>query len=315
MNTLPPEIIDLIVSFYSSPALLYIPVFHESVKRVLYSTPDIKRIDRFRGSNHVRKLDLRRVYYTSRGIGRILRQCPLLHTFIAPVKGFTAVVYASLKRCRVHTLDVSANSEHTKIDSFLSLVSAIKTLKRVTFPRFTTGDGTVTWPALEYVGLSGSITDGLLQRHPLPAIQELRLHSVALSTYGVSSLLSSVGNQLQSLEVMYPMDIANDALTMVLTQCPVLKYLRCSVEYITRDFLLSPPHPLRELQLDAAGGLLRAENKITPDDVSMAILGPLEHLRIVRYGISLNWSSRRDNRDLADLLEDNGGYLHCLQYS
>lgn len=98
--------------------------------------------------------------------------------------------------------------------------------------------------------------------------------------------------------------------------CPNLTFFKGFVDYFTQEMFQNIPeaHPLETLVLDSAGGLLDRRNKISPDDLSLAIVeGRLSHLRQVRWSLQVGWRSERsDVQDLGDLLADADGNIRSI---
>lgn len=332
---LPQEIVDCIVAhlFPSEKnygILLHVNwAIHRAALPHIYKAPQItsKNLSAFgetmtsRQCVHycalVRVLNLQKVIHGAKvsQMSRILRKCSRsLLEFYAPQVGFTQSAFRAIGLLpHIRVLDLSSVSEKVEVTFFLAALAKAETLEMVNFPRFsknTLGPLKTRWPThLKHIGLSGAVDDELLDmKFPSGVDSVVFQHCLSITLPGVLTFLERIGPQLRSFAALYPLALPSDAFNNLLSLCPALIYFKGYVDYFTRAFFLSIPdsHPLETLVLDSAGGLLDRENKINPDDVSLAIVeGKLNRLRKVRWSLQVGWRTEKsDVRDLGDLLAD-----------
>lgn len=337
-DALPQEIVDQIIAYlfpsknnqghllqvcwsfyYASIAHIYSSP-HLSSKNLLRFSETISSRQSAKLGELVKILNLRHVIHGAKAsqMSRVVRRCSThLEEFYAPQVGFQQSAFRAIGLCsRIKVLDLNAVSEKVELSYFLSAIAKAETLETINFPRFsknTDGPLEVQWPPnLKHLWLSGAVDDDLLAHEMPKSVDTIIVQNCPTITLeGLLELLGRLGSQLRSFTALYPLPLPANSLDLLFVLCPALQYFKGYVDYFTQELFRTIPdnHPLDTLVLDSAGGLLDRGNKITADDVSLAIVeGRLSNLRRVRWSLQVGWRSEKsDVRDLGDLLADANG--------
>lgn len=335
---LPQELVSLIISYLfpsekNQGHLLYInwPIYHAALPHI-YKNPQLSSSNLLKFTNTisarqsawcgdmVEVLNIRKVIHGAKAsqMSRLVRRCAKsLREFYAPQVGFAQSAFRAIGLCtNIKVLDLNAVSEKVELSFFLAAIAKAHTLEVINFPRFsknTDGPLVVAWPPnLKHLWFSGAVNDAMLE-HELPqSVNSVVFQNCPnVSFAGLLSFLGRIGPQLMSFSALYPLPLPSNSLDLLLVLAPNLVHFKGYVDYFTHDLFQNIPddHPLEMLVLDSAGGLLDRGNKISADDISLAIVnGKLNKLRRVRWSLQVGWRAERlDVQDLQELLDDVGG--------
>lgn len=176
-----------------------------------------------------------------------------------------------------------------------------------------------TWPAtLKKLHISGGIHDQPLVslRSLPPSLSSLSIGNCPhLSIVSIGSILRTKGSQLRHLEIIAPIPaLAQDhkPLSSYMEYVPNLLYLKISLDFVSRSFLLSEidkgdQYSLRQLDLDCFDPA--DTDTFTAYDVWAAIAydSGFGRVRKVRVHRRLGWAATEDGKeqvkDLDDLLK------------
>ncbi|EKG11736.1 hypothetical protein MPH_11229 [Macrophomina phaseolina MS6] len=284
----------------------------------------------------VRVLDLNHIVHqssksiTARLLGRTKQH---LEVFVAPQAAFAVNCFAALSKCtNLRVLNLSLICEAVSISALAQTIKQLPNLKRLFFPRSSSDSAfdasTIAWPPLEELYLSGSLEGYFVRRLLTEDLQTCRLpgtlstlsitHCPRLGTSDLCSLVRAVGPQLKSLTVENIRGLRHNAMDRVLDQCPKLKSLRVSLDYVTFMFVYRDPgedrmtnHPLHRLELSDSGNMgwsLDPDEVLTAGDLADAISdGTIPNLRILRISKSAQWhvDDPDEMRRLIDTIDES----------
>ncbi|KAF4310275.1 hypothetical protein GTA08_BOTSDO02054 [Botryosphaeria dothidea] len=283
----------------------------------------------------VRILDLKHIVHqstkskTARLLGRTKKN---LEVFVAPQAAFAINCFPALSKCtKLRVLDLSLICEAVSIAALAHTIKQLPDLKTLLFPRSSSDSvfdaSTIAWPPLEELYLSGSLEGYFIQRLLSEDLQTCRLpntlstlsitHCPRLGNPDVVALVRAVGPQLVSLTVENIRGLRHNAMDRVLDQCPNLKSLRVSLDYVTFMFVYRDQgeermsnHPLERLELSDSGNMgwaLDPDEVLTAGDLADAVSdGTIPNLRIVRISRSAHWhiDDADEMRRLIDTMEE-----------
>ena len=295
----------------------------------------------------VKALDLSRLVHegskstTARLIGRTKGQ---LEEFVAPMATFSPHCFPALSKCtQLRILDLSLVAEQPPLPDLFKTISHLDNLHTLRLPR-SSGFGvhhkpsSFTWPPnLHELCLSGGIDAHFL--HGIvsfpPTLRHLAIENCpSAKTHAVTHLLRKIVRplpNLESLRIAHMPRISRYALDNVLLFLPQLKSLSVSTDYVS-DAVFDPAHyhhadvydedpplintqgqvvlgpNLRSFELTASGSSHMLEDKLTPIDITNAIVdNTLPKLRQVRVARELGWDGpgfRDDLEGLVGVLQD-----------
>lgn len=276
----------------------------------------------------VRRLDMSSLVHngskslTARLLGRVKTR---LEEFVAPQASFAVNCLAALSKCsNLRHLDLSFVSESISITDLLRSTSLLSKLESLHLPRSSAHDAArdlfiCNWPAtLRELHISGGIHDGPLMSLTTlpPSLSRLSIENCPhLSMVSIGSILRNKGSQLHHLEIVAPIPALtydHKPLSGYMEHVPNLLYLKISLDFVSRSFLLSDndkgeQYPLRQLDLDCFDP---ADcDTFTAYDVWAAIAydSRFGRVRKVRVHRRLGWAATKEGKeqvkDLDDLLK------------
>ncbi|KAH3681576.1 hypothetical protein WICPIJ_007450 [Wickerhamomyces pijperi] len=334
LNFLPasqPELLTVCRAFFQ----IYVPILYADPQLNAHNFfPFVESLTNSRKRQYgffVHRLDLSPIIQSGKNsyVSKVLRRCSTnLRTFVAPQTSFGYAPLVSLHGCtNIRVLDLSLVSETVKLKELFHAIENAMHLTHLSFPRSSIqceGYEDAKWPpGLQYLRLSGGITDEFLINSKLPSsITKLEFaHCPIVSEFAIYNFLSKCGDSLQTLSIQYPMpNLKHNGMDFLFTYCPNLLTLQIPVDYVTRflfaDSLLpllpnNLQRPIHTIYIESSGALGQS-SKLHPDDLILAIYEDrLPCLKWVSVTSKLGWVNlaSEDTQVLAGELEERGGGL------
>ncbi|KAG7661092.1 uncharacterized protein J8A68_005464 [[Candida] subhashii] len=312
-------------------------LFYLIILPMLYRHPQVKANNFFnfmetisnnkKLGDYIYTLDLSHIIQSGKNafVAKLLKRSNKhLDTFIAPQTSFGLAPLIALKNClHLRVLDLRLVSETLNLEELFKSIRNLHNLTYLSFPRSSIEINdykSIVWPPqLTFLRISGGISDDFLYESNFPtSIKQLEFaHCPSITDIGLRHILYTIGANLTSLKVQYPMPgLKKNSLDQVFIYCPNLLVLEISVDYVSSSFFdeeylrfLDYPRPLRTLYIQSSG-MLGTSTRLDPIDLVIALNeGRLPNLKNISCTAKLGWDPKSEAVEyiVDELDERNGG--------